>query len=359
MTVTHGWAKQKELTEAFLKAGGGLFPFEVQVDSSGAVYIRAELGGAASALAGARIEQINGVPAGEVARQLLARSSGDTAEMQANFLGGRWWFAYWKMFGAPARFDLVVARPGGTERLARAASNAAPVAVRDSDESDHERQFRLELLPDNTALLTLNDFGLADKKPFYEFAERAFAALRDAKVTTLFIDIRNNGGGDDIMWKRGLLRYIADKPYRNASTYIKKVIEGRESATEKVGDVIRGTLDTWEQPELNHPLHFSGKTYLLVGRRTYSSSILLTNTMQDFKFATVVGTGGYARVRQSGGIQFLTLPHTGLTVIVPRFILDRPSGLTQPHLVTPDIVLPDSPFDNRVLIDALKAKIQG
>jgi hypothetical protein len=34
-------------------------------------------------------------------------------------------------------------------------------------------------------------------------------------------------------------------------------------------------------------------------------------------------------------------------------LLDRPSGIRNPVLVRPDIVLPDSPFNPRALIDAL------
>lgn len=357
MTVTHPAVVKH--TEAFLQAGGALFPFEVHVDTAGDLYIRSELGGGASALAGARIDRINGVAARDVVRQLLERTSGDSPNMRANFLARRWWFVYWKMFGAPTSFEFILAGPRGGQRLRRPASSVAPVGVRDADESDHDRQFRFELLPNNGALLTVNNFALQDKKPFFAFAERAFTAMRDQKVTTLFIDIRDNTGGDDSMWKQGLLRYIADRPYRNANTYIKKVIEGRQSETEKVGEVIRGTLDTWEQPEVDHPLHFSGKVYVLIGRWTYSSSILLANTMRDFRFGTLVGAGGYARARQSGGIQFLTLPHTGLVVIVPRFILDPPSGTPQSGLIRPDIVLPDSPFDSRALVHELDAQLRA
>jgi C-terminal processing protease CtpA/Prc len=169
--------------------------------------------------------------------------------------------------------------------------------------------------------------------------------------------VRENGGGDDDMWKQGLMRYIADKPYRHTSTYIKKVIEGRQNATEKVGDVISGTIENWEQPDLNNPLHYSGKIYVLTGRTSYSSAIVFGNTMQDFKFGTLVGAGGYARVRSSGGIQEMILPNTGLSLIVPRFIIDRPSGVRDPALVRPDMIIADNPFNSRALIDTLHARI--
>jgi len=97
--------------------------------------------------------------------------------------------------------------------------------------------------------------------------------------------------------------------------------------------------------------------YVLVGGMTYSSAVLFSNVMQDFGFGQLVGARGYARARQSGGIQIRSLPNTKLELVVPRFVLDRPSGARTPELVTPDIVLPDDPFDRRALVDALLQRI--
>lgn len=169
---------------------------------------------------------------------------------------------------------------------------------------------------------------------------------------TLIIDVRENTGGDDDMWKAGLLPYMAHKPSRNACSYVKKVIAGRASGTEKVGDVVRGFGDTWVLPELDNPLHFSGKTYVLVGRLTYSSAVLFSNVVQDFGFARLVLAGGYARTRQTGGVRNIVLPNTRLEITIPRFIVDRPSGEREPALVDPDIVVPDSPFDRRQAVNA-------
>jgi len=178
--------------------------------------------------------------------------------------------------------------------------------------------------------------------------------MREAGIKTLLIDIRQNTGGDDVMWKEGLLRYIADQAYRNGSSYIKKVLAGRASSTERVGDIVHGQVDTWVQPEPDHPEHFGGKVYVLVGRLTYSSAVLFSNVVQDFGFASLVGETGYARTRQSGGTNLEhILPNSRLEITLPRFILDRPSGKRAPALIRPDIVLPDNPFDAREMIQLL------
>ena len=341
--------------KAHIQNGGGFFPYEVHVDTAGDVFIRAGMGGQATPLARSRIDTINGVPARAVARQLLALTFGDTPALRVNLLSERWWRFYWKSFGTPTSFDLVLATPGGKKKIRTAAAPSLPQSATALD--DFDQVYRFEMLPGKVALLTVGSFLWPDKKLFYALTEKAFAAMREAGAHTLIIDVRSNGGGDDDMWKKGILRYTADKPYRNASSYIKKVIAGRSSATEKVGDIVQGAFDTWEQPQPADPLHFGGKIYVLIGRTTYSSSILFVNTMQDFQFATVVGEAGSARVRQSGGIQHMVLPNSKWGLIVPRFVLDRPSGARDPALVQPDLVMPDDPFDERALVNALHARI--
>jgi hypothetical protein len=347
----------RALTRAHLEAGGMLFPYEVQVSAGGEIAIRAEIGGSASALAGMRIEQINGVPASRVAHELLALTAGETPALRANILSRRMWFEYWRVFGAPRQFDLVVAKPDGPAHMRVAGSTKIPASLELAGPSGFKKTFQFELLPGNAALLTINQFQWADRQAFHAFTRDAFTKIRDAKVRTLLIDVRENTGGDDDMWKTGILPYLADKPFRNGSSYVKKVIAGRASGTEKVGDVVHGFGDTWVEPDLSNPLHFSGKTYVLVGRITYSSAVLFSNVVQDFGFAQLVGAGGYARTRQTGGVVNVMLPNTRLEITIPRFVLDRPSGEREPALVHPDIVLPDSPFDRMTTVNALLDRV--
>lgn len=349
----------RALTRAHLAAGGVLFPYDVQVTPDGTIAIRAGIDGSATPLAGMRIESIDGVPAERVAHDLLALTAGETPALRANLLSRRAWFEYWRVFGAPRRFDLVLAGPQGPVAMRVAGSGKLPAALDTEGESGFNKTFQFALLPDHAALLTINQFVWPDERVFQAFTKDAFTRMRDAGVTTLIIDVRENTGGDDSMWKDGVLPYLADKPFRNGSSYLKKVIAGRASGSEQIGDVVAGFGDTWVQPDLANPLHFSGTTYVLVGRLTYSSAVLFSNVVQDFGFARLAGAGGYARTRQTGGVQNVVLPNTGLQVSIPRFVLDRPSGEREPALVHPDLVLPDSPFDRMETVNALLATLRG
>lgn len=188
------------------------------------------------------------------------------------------------------------------------------------DEAQFERQFKLAIRPGGVAVLSVGTFSQPDPAPFLAFTRDAFTRIRQEHVHTLLIDISRNGGGDDGMWLEGLMPYLATKPYRTGSTHRGFTRRGMP------GQVVDGEIATWREPQLDNPLRFGGKVLVRIGPGTYSSAILFANVMRDFGFATLVGEGGFARRSQSGGIRDATLPHSGLVVTLPRFILDPPAG---------------------------------
>ena len=344
-----GFSDWRAQAQAHVEAGGVFFPFEVDVGPNGRVIVLSGLGGSPTPHAGKRIMAINGVGAGVVAAELLSRMHGDTPTFRAGVLSGRWWFFYWKLYGASREFDL--AFDGGSDPVRIAGSAASPATL--ADESAFERQFKLERLPGRSALLTVGTFYWSDRKRFFDFMQETFRTLRDEGTTTLIIDVRRNGGGDDDMWIQGILKYIATQPYRWGSRYTKRIIEKYRDAGETAGDVVHGTIDRRIEPELDHPLRYAGDVFVLIGRSTYSSAILFSNVVQDFGFGVVAGEGGSARASQTGGVQQFALPNTGLAVWSPRFVLIRPSGNEAPRLVEPDIPLADDPLHPFAAVDAL------
>lgn len=347
-----GYADWRAETERHLRDGGALFPFEVTVDAQAQVRILSDLGGAPTALAGRRVATINGVRADAVARALLAHVHGDSARFRADLLSRRWWFFYWKVYGAPAKFRLTLAGPAQA-RLRRPASHTRPSILVGEDEFD--RQFGFELRPGAAAVMTIRTFSWPEPDAFLAFARRAFQQMQASGTRTLIIDVRQNGGGDDALWLQGLLPYIADRPYRWASRYTKKVIRADPSKHERLGEVLSGPVETWSAPRTADPLHFDGKVYVLVGRGTYSSAVLFADTMQDFRFGTLLGEGASARSTQTGGVQKIVLPHTGLALWVPRLLLVRPSAAATPTMLTPDIAIDDDPLRPDAMVQAALA----
>jgi hypothetical protein len=334
-----------------LDRNGAFFPFEVIVADDGRMLIKAKLGGVATPLTGARILSINGVGADKVSAELLARVHGDTPQFRAGLLSDRFWFYYWKIYGDAAAYDLQLVQGRERRRLRVEASNTKPAVL--AHAADFDSAFAFKLSPCHAAVLTLRTFDWPDKDRFFAFTQQAFSEIRRSGVKTLIIDVRDNGGGDDDMWMKGVLRYVATKPYRWSSQYRKRVIKGHPEPGHEIGDVVSGALDSLVQPDLDNPLHFDGRIYLLIGRHSYSSSVLFANVVQDFGFGTVVGSGRLVRADTSGGDQDTVLPNTGLDVGWPRFILYRPLPSTTPAMLTPAIKLQDDPLHPDLAIGEL------
>ncbi len=332
-----GFVDWRADARAHLKSGGKFFPFEMQVSPDGALYVERGLGGIGDVLAGAEVATINGADAHAVSAALLARVHGDTPAFREALLSRRFWFYYWKMYGAPAAFEIRIA--GETAPRQFAGSTALPAVL--ADEESFERQFRLELLSNNTAVLTLSSFAWPDKAQFLTFTHDAFQEMRAARAKTLIIDVRANGGGNDEMWIDGVLPYLATKPYRWASRFRKRVVVADPARHEAVGDIVDGEVETWIPPQPDNPLRFAGRVFVLVGSATYSSAVVFSNVMQDFHFGKIAGQGGSVRAAQTGGTRRTTLPNSGLIVVAPRFVLTRPSGANTPALLTPDLVVHD------------------
>lgn len=327
---------------AHLAQGGSFFPYEVIATADGTLAVLSALGGAKTGLTGTRILSIDGNDAKAVVNTLLAGVHGETPAFRAALLSRRFWFFHWKTFGNKDTYDVVLDVKGKPQALHVAGSTATPVQLAGATEFD--KAFGFKLLPCKAAVLTVNTFDWPDKKKFLAFTHDAFAQIKAKGVKTLIIDIRSNEGGDDDMWMEGIMPYVATSSYRWASGYKKRVMEADLSKGEAVGDVVSAPLDRWLKSDAANPLHFAGKTYVLTGKATYSSSILFVNVMQYFGFGTIAGEGNLARAVQTGGTRDTYLPNTGLDVGWPRFILYRPSGESKPEFVEPDIVVPDDAF---------------
>lgn len=237
------------------------------------------------------------------------------------------------MAGAAAHYRLDLARAGRRWSIDVPASCQLPEVLR--DDGDFTRQFDFTIKPGCAAVLKVGSFDPTFKDRFLALARAAFTRMREEHVDTLLIDAAGNGGGDDDLWLDGLMPYLATRPYRTGSSYLKRVLKADPVRGEAVGQIVAGDIETWRAPQMDNPLLFKGKVFVAIGAMSYSSTVLFANVMQDFGFASLVGTGHSARRTQSGGIQRFLLPNTGLALWVPRFILAPPNDALRNALLAP------------------------
>ncbi|WP_286233392.1 S41 family peptidase [Thalassotalea sediminis] len=315
-------SKRKVLIDDYLKNDGTFFPFQV-VFQDEQLLIKEKLNGQASNLAGHVITKINGIAIDTILSQLLKRTHGDSNNQRKALLASRFYFYYWLYFGEHKKFALEVNQgKHSVNSLTIDASNEVK-----SNEDSFDANFKFSVLDNKTALLTLNTFSWRkDEARVFKFLQSAFQTIKEQNLSHLIIDIRKNGGGDDNIWIKGILANIADKPWRTGSNYKAKVLAGREKEGQKAGDVVTGEISTIRQVQHDNPLMFNGKVSVLVGPYTYSSSILFMNVIQDYGFGELVGDKTGGKSGQTGGTQYLTLTHSNLLAVVPRFLLSRPKG---------------------------------
>lgn len=339
-----------------IKKTGGVFPLEVHMRPDGELTVLALAGGGDTPWRGATIESINGVLAPQLSRQLLALRHGDTPLNRANLLGPSFQLYYASVFGTPAEFKLQLKQNDKLTTVVLPASKQAAVIGKTG--KNFADNFSYRALNHNTAYLKLGTFSWPDEQEIGSFTKDTFDKIQRTGANTLIIDIRENRGGNDSAWIDHVMPYLADRPFRVGSWNKKKVIASRASALEPAGLVIESEFKTWYQPQLSNPLRFKGKVVLLTGRRTYSSAVQFSNVLQDFGFATLAGEGSYARARSTGGIQFFTLPHSKLEIIVPRFWSARPQGGFTEQLQSPDWLMPDDVTTPEALVQAVAARLQ-
>lgn len=333
----------------YVSKGGTLFPFDVLFKKN-ELLIYSNLGGKESEYKGYVITKINDMPIAKIITPMLLRINGDSDAQRKVLLQRKFALFYMLMFGECKKFSISLKNGNQDKTISLNGLSELPSFYR---KVAFEDNFKFKILDTQNALLTINEFGWDDKKAYYDFMDSTFMSLKQNKIKHLIIDIRENGGGDDEFWMKGILKYIANKPYRWGSTYRKKIIAKYRDAGEVIGSSITGKIDTLIPLEINSKYKFDGKVSILIGTYTYSSAILFGNTVQDYNFGKLIGEPTGGKSGQSGAIQFSKMPSSGLTMVTPRFYLERPKGGGQKEPLKPDIKIEYDKLNPDNLINAL------
>lgn len=340
------------IVEDYVSKGGVLFPFEVLFNKNSLV-IQSFIDGKPTDYKGYQIVEINTIPIGTLTASLLSRINGDSEEHRKALLQTKFAIFHMLMYGEQNEFSIKIRQGKKEKTISVSGLSILPKLYR---EETFEDNFNFKILDRGNAVLTIKSFWWDDKERYYDYMDNAFTSLKEKKISHLIIDIRENGGGDDVFWMDGILKYIADKPYRWGSNYKKKIIAKYRDAGEVIGSIKTGEIDTLIPVDMYITNKFKGKVSVLIGPYTYSSSILFANTIQDYSFGQLVGEPTGGKSGQTGSIQFLKMPHSGLMAVSPRFYLERPNGGNPTEPVVPDIVIDYDKLNPDELIDKLIKK---
>ena len=168
-----------------------------------------------------------------------------------------------------------------------------------------------EVLENNIGYIKFSSF---DEQTAEEFKKK-FEGLQQSNITSLIIDLRNNGGGlvdqaleiaDYMVEKNSVLLYEVDK---NGNEEVKKAKE---------------------DPIINMPI------VILVNKNTASSSEILAGALKDLGKAKIVGTTTYGK----GVIQqLLTLPDgSGIKITAEKYLTPSKNEINKKG-IEPDVVV--------------------
>lgn len=213
---------------------------------------------------------------------------------------------------------------------ARRAGLSTPAPANNLDEA-----VSLDIRGD-VAILRVGTF-VAYRKPIppEEIYRPLFEKVREANVSTLILDLRDNGGGSDNA-AIDLARFLVDAPFELKTKAWVRAYD--------FGD-LADRLETWDRSALHMPAEafddlgngyyqlksedadaftplsptFTGRLIALCGPANASGSTLFLAGLRDTREVTLVGepTGGSAEGPTAGVMFFLPLPNSGINVRIP------------------------------------------
>jgi C-terminal processing protease CtpA/Prc len=301
---------------------------------------------------GAEIVEINGRKTADIIALILPKlatdgdiETGKLSRIQASFARYYWLFVEqasdFSIKTRDAAGKVVTTKLAGvpeSDRKKNSGQNALNVELQTA-------LGKLQWSTDNLALRFLKDPDIAQMRiggfggnDYPKWMEETFKTLREKGTRTLIIDLRGNGGGND-MYGAMLVSYLTDKPFRyfdhinvkTISPSFKEHSDWRADREPRLREVMLanpagGYLvppalhpGVAEQPPGKYP--FLGKVFVLIDGGTFSTAADFCAVTHHLKRATFIGeeTGGGYYGNNSGMQTILTLPNSKMRIRVPMY----------------------------------------
>ena len=326
-------------------------PFDVKVLDSHAYVFRDYVTG--GSLAGKEIRSINGVAAGRILSTMLASSmkDGDTETTRQRDISGEFGLNLIRSLGLRAPYDVVLGGSGSGK-----AQRIQVAGVRREEMDRRRKSLFPQDRPEDEAHLEFLDGGKIARiiypsfgVPVEEgraFMKRAFGDIRSRGSKTLILDLRGNGGGEDLLGGL-LLSYLLDKPFNyyddvivnkmrfNLARYTDPhrdlvIPEGiGEIRSDGKVHILEHDNSGLQQPSADA---FHGTVYILIDGGCLSTTAEFLALVQFHRRATFIGeeaAGAYYGTTSE--VARIVLPNTKLGVFIPLAAGYMAVGTTHEH----------------------------
>lgn len=342
----------RDALKAYLASGGHSVPLDPRFDADGVLRVFAsDIDGIGS---GDRIVAINGRDARSIASDMLARAPGDTLGQRRAWVARRFAPLFGILYGDTGTYDIAVQADGAACPISLRVPGATTLPVVVQSEPSPKDLFAWRVLNGGIGYLRVDSFDPGDKDALATLARDAFSGFAQAKIRALVIDVRENGGGDDPLWQQDLMEYITTKPYAQLSSYVAHVTKQNADPGDVIGTMKRDDYTKRFTPTPADPLRFSGPVYILTGPFSYSATIQFVVAAQDFGIAKIAGDETAGLSCQTGQVQPIAMPKTGLSAVAPSIAYRRPSGTGCDRGVMPDVAVAIDEIRPEQTLEALR-----
>jgi hypothetical protein len=304
---SHTVMRLPEAIRMELQRSGNYFPAELLFSEDKAYFI-SSLKVNSDIVPGNQLLSINGQPINEIQNKAfqLISSEGNALSTKYYFLNKN--FAdYYILFDDSKRFKVVYKRNDGNTGTA-VLNSCSYEEVKKIQDPLFDQEFSgfpitYQSQPDEGfSILTIPTFACRDINRYNWYMDSVFVSLDENNVKNLVIDLRGNEGGHPLFAAQ-LFSYLIDEPF---------VYFDPTNVVEEFDP-----LYTELQP---NPIHYSGKTYVLVDGGCLSTTGHLISLLKYYNLATIIGQEPGSSYKCNDKSQQFVLPNSGLEVNIPTTV---------------------------------------
>ena len=185
------------------------------------------------------------------------------------------------------------------------------------------KDYNFTIPGEKTGCIEFNNMA-GDWKVFGSFLDSVMDVIKEKKLSTLAIDLRNNSGGNSMLGDL-LLSYLTDKkftlmgkrywkisdPYKNYLLKVDSKAEYREKVSGTVW--IRGNCKP-SKSNFRVKDKFKGNIYFITGPFTFSSANMLADGVKHYKLGTIIGEPTGESTNDFGEVYSFELPNSKISM---------------------------------------------
>ena len=338
------WHRKDKVDDHYAFFEKGYFPLQLYFRKNKA-YVRSCYLSGETITPGTEIVSINGQSIDKILKALFNNIFSDGKVISSKYEELNQFFAgyYATYIGPSIKFKVVYIGKNGRKTTATLPSiNKSDI----SGEVPSDETFKVTYPEKGVALLRIPVFEEEDKTPsFAGFLASTFKEIKQRRISSLIIDLRDNEGGTDAFGFK-LYSYLTTKPFRYYDHFtvvtnkpysfaeyaqLPQGINSLKATLVKAGNefhfVHKAGLGMLE-PEADA---FTGKVYILQNGLSFSVTSEFCSITKDNNRAVFIGdeNGGTFQGNNSGAFALVELPNTKIGLDIP--LLGYYMHLQHPH----------------------------